>query len=62
MQDQNHTECSGYSFPLCAKIVETLEKSNKLFHLQTLHVLENNTKKDSDGNAYPIFNGFLVRF
>ncbi|CAI9103207.1 OLC1v1001655C1 [Oldenlandia corymbosa var. corymbosa] len=50
----------GYSFPLCAKIVEVLEKSSKKFHLQTLHVLENNTWKDSEGGAYPIFTGFLV--
>ncbi|XP_071936288.1 protein N-terminal asparagine amidohydrolase-like isoform X1 [Coffea arabica] len=56
----NHTDHSGFSFPLCAKIVETLEKSDMVFHLQTLHVLENNTKQDSEGNAYPIFNGFMV--
>ncbi|KAI5679600.1 hypothetical protein M9H77_00827 [Catharanthus roseus] len=50
----------GYSFPLCDKIVETLEKSNRKFEIQTLHILGNNTRQDSEGNAYPIFSGFVV--
>ncbi|XP_057513957.1 protein N-terminal asparagine amidohydrolase isoform X2 [Actinidia eriantha] len=50
----------GHSFPLCAKIVETLQKSRERFHLQTLHVLQHNTSRDSQGNACPIFHGFLV--
>ncbi|KAL3537294.1 hypothetical protein ACH5RR_000660 [Cinchona calisaya] len=57
----NHTKRGGFSFPLCAKIIDSLEKCNRKFHLQTLHVLENNTRQDSEGNAYPIFNGFLVQ-
>ncbi|GAV78251.1 hypothetical protein CFOL_v3_21719 [Cephalotus follicularis] len=50
----------GYSFPLCAKIVETLQKRQEKFHVQTLFVLGHNTQWDSQGNAYPIFNGLLV--
>ncbi|XP_052194156.1 protein N-terminal asparagine amidohydrolase isoform X2 [Diospyros lotus] len=50
----------GYSFPLCAKIVETLQSRGERFLLQTLHVLGHNTRWDSAGNACPIFNGFLV--
>ncbi|XAR63400.1 hypothetical protein NMG60_11023315 [Bertholletia excelsa] len=50
----------GHSFPLCARIIETLQKSTERFHLQTLHVLGQNTRWDSEGNACPIFHGFLV--
>lgn len=50
----------GYSFPLCQKIIQTLEKSSIKFHIQLLHVLDHNTRWDSQGNAYPIFHGFLV--
>ncbi|XVF24860.1 hypothetical protein REPUB_Repub13aG0163800 [Reevesia pubescens] len=50
----------GYSFPLCRKIVETMQKRRENFHVQTLCVLGHNTKKDFQGNTYPIFNGFLV--
>ncbi|KDO46063.1 hypothetical protein CISIN_1g019099mg [Citrus sinensis] len=35
--------------------------SSEKFHVQTLHVLGHNTKRDSQGNAYPIFHGFLVK-
>ncbi|XVE50269.1 hypothetical protein DITRI_Ditri01bG0148600 [Diplodiscus trichospermus] len=50
----------GYSFPLCRKIVETMQNRPEKFRVQTLCVLGHNTKNDSQGNAYPIFNGFLV--
>uniref|UniRef100_A0A5B7BI45 Protein N-terminal asparagine amidohydrolase n=1 Tax=Davidia involucrata TaxID=16924 RepID=A0A5B7BI45_DAVIN len=59
-RSESLTKLDGYSFPLCTKIVETLQKSREKFHIQTLHVLEHNTRWDSEGNAYPIFNGFLV--
>lgn len=59
---EKHEKYSGYSFPLCAKIVETLEKSNMKFNIQTLHILWNNTRKDSEGHSYPICSGFLVSF
>ncbi|XP_011042001.1 PREDICTED: protein N-terminal asparagine amidohydrolase isoform X1 [Populus euphratica] len=51
----------GYSFPLCTKIIETLREREEKFHIQTLFVLGHNTKRDSQGNAYPVFNGFLVK-
>ncbi|KAE8696819.1 N-terminal asparagine amidohydrolase family protein, putative isoform 2 [Hibiscus syriacus] len=51
---------SGYSSPLCRKIVETMQKRVEKFHVKTLCVLRHNTKYDSQENAYPIFNGFLV--
>ncbi|THF99266.1 hypothetical protein TEA_017103 [Camellia sinensis var. sinensis] len=57
---ERKAKLEGYSFPLCAKIVETLQKSRGKFHLQTLHVLRHNTRWDSRGNACPIFHGFLV--
>lgn len=50
----------GFSFPLCAKIIQVLEKSQRKFHLVTLHVLGNNTSLDPDGNALPICSGFVV--
>ncbi|KAL2478529.1 protein N-terminal asparagine amidohydrolase family protein [Forsythia ovata] len=50
----------GYSYPLCAKIVETLRNRNEKFHIQTLHVLRHNTQWDPDGTALPIFSGFMV--
>lgn len=59
---KNHKKYGGYSFPLCAKIVETLEKSNMKFNIQTVHILRNNTRMDSEGNFYPICSGFLVSF
>lgn len=57
---ESYTELDGYSTPLCAKLVETLQRRNEKFHIQTLFVLGHNTKRDSQGHAYPIFHGFLV--
>ncbi|XP_044490225.1 protein N-terminal asparagine amidohydrolase isoform X2 [Mangifera indica] len=57
---ESYTELAGYSTPLCVKLVETMQKRNEKFHIQTLFVLGHNTKRDSQGNAYPIFHGFLV--
>ncbi|KAA8520295.1 hypothetical protein F0562_014551 [Nyssa sinensis] len=59
-RSKSHKNLDGYSFPLCTKIVETLQKRREKFHIQTLHVLGHNTRWDSEGNAYPIFNGLLV--
>ena len=50
----------GYSFPLCCKLVETLQKRRENFHIQTLFILGHNTKLDAQGNTCPIFNGCLV--
>ena len=57
---EGNVRLDGYSFPLCRKIVETMQKRQENFHVRTLCVLGHNTKNDSQGNAYPIFNGFLV--
>ncbi|KAF6139160.1 hypothetical protein GIB67_023213 [Kingdonia uniflora] len=57
---QSQAEIKGYSFPLCSKIIEALQRRQESFHLQTLCVLGHNTERDSDGNAYPAFNGLLV--
>lgn len=57
---EGNVRVDGYSFPLCRKIVETMQKRKENFHVQTFCVLGHNTKKDSQGNAYPIFSGFLV--
>ncbi|KDP20390.1 hypothetical protein JCGZ_05273 [Jatropha curcas] len=57
---ESHAKLDGYSFPLCTKIIETLERRQEKFHIRTLLVLGHNTKRDSLGNAHPIFNGFLV--
>lgn len=51
---------NGYSLPLCVKIVEALWKRQEKFHIRTFFVLEQNTKRDSEGNAFPFFHGFLV--
>uniref|UniRef100_A0A803M3J9 Protein N-terminal asparagine amidohydrolase n=1 Tax=Chenopodium quinoa TaxID=63459 RepID=A0A803M3J9_CHEQI len=63
----DHTEQTGgsseqkdHSFPLCAKIIKALGKSVVKFHIQTLFVLGHNTRKDTAGNALPIFSGVLV--
>jgi protein N-terminal asparagine amidohydrolase len=53
-------EKDGYSFSLCAKIVETLLKRPEKFHIQTLFVLGRNTQLDFERHARPIFTGFLV--
>ncbi|XP_010559069.1 PREDICTED: protein N-terminal asparagine amidohydrolase isoform X2 [Tarenaya hassleriana] len=55
-----HAKPESYSFPLCCKLVETLQKRRESFHIQTLCILEHNTKCDAQGNTYPIFNGCLV--
>lgn len=55
-----YSDMDGYSPPLCRKLVDTLQRRQEKFHVQTLHVLGHNTKRDSQGNAYPIFHGFLV--
>ncbi|XP_016513918.1 protein N-terminal asparagine amidohydrolase isoform X2 [Nicotiana tabacum] len=57
---EGHAELEGYSFPLCKKILESLAKSNMKFQIHTLHVLGHNTRRDSEGNSYPIFSGLLV--
>ncbi|KAK6928642.1 Protein N-terminal asparagine amidohydrolase [Dillenia turbinata] len=57
---KSRTELNGYSFPLCTKIVKSLLRREEKFHIQTLHVLWHNTRRDFKGNAYPIFNGLLV--
>ncbi|XP_022765601.1 protein N-terminal asparagine amidohydrolase isoform X1 [Durio zibethinus] len=57
---EGNARVDGFSFPLCRKIVETMQKRQENFHVQTLCVLGHNTKRDSQRNAYPIFNGFLV--
>ncbi|XP_058073412.1 protein N-terminal asparagine amidohydrolase isoform X2 [Magnolia sinica] len=53
-------EQSGHSLPLCSKIIEALQSRREKFQIQTLFVLGHNTKRDSDGNACPLVNGFLV--
>ncbi|GAB2289093.1 hypothetical protein Dimus_023394 [Dionaea muscipula] len=57
---ERHAKPDGYSFPLCAKIVEALAKSQEKFQIQTLFVLGHNTSRDSEGNTRPTFEGFLV--
>ncbi|XVF79578.1 hypothetical protein PTKIN_Ptkin15bG0000400 [Pterospermum kingtungense] len=57
---KGNVRVDGYSFPLCRKLVETMQKRLENFHVQTFCVLGHNTKKDSQGNASPIFSGFLV--
>ncbi|KAF3449986.1 hypothetical protein FNV43_RR06065 [Rhamnella rubrinervis] len=56
----SHANMGGYSFPLCTKIVETLRSRQEKFHIQTLCILGHNTRRDSEGNSFPIFNGFAV--
>uniref|UniRef100_A0A9I9DVP9 Protein N-terminal asparagine amidohydrolase n=1 Tax=Cucumis melo TaxID=3656 RepID=A0A9I9DVP9_CUCME len=51
----------GYSLPLCNKIIRSLWTRPEKFHLQTLCILLHNTRRDSHGNSYPIFNGFAVK-
>ncbi|KAJ4711700.1 protein N-terminal asparagine amidohydrolase-like [Melia azedarach] len=56
----NYTDLDGYSLPLCTKLVDTLQRRQEKFHIQTLYVLGHNTKRDSQGNGYPIFHGLLI--
>ncbi|KAL0915390.1 hypothetical protein M5K25_015802 [Dendrobium thyrsiflorum] len=51
---------SGYSLPLCLKIVEALQHRREKFQLQTFCVLSHNTKSDLNGSAVPIISGFVV--
>ncbi|KAL2330895.1 hypothetical protein Fmac_018476 [Flemingia macrophylla] len=57
---ERHVDSDGYSFPLCSKIVHTLWSREEKFNIRTICVLGHNTRRDSDGNTYPLFNGFVV--
>ncbi|OVA13056.1 Protein N-terminal asparagine amidohydrolase [Macleaya cordata] len=57
---ESYSELDDHSFPLCSKIIKALQNKPDKFHIQTLCVLGHNTRRDSDGNAYPVFNGFVV--
>ncbi|KAL5098488.1 hypothetical protein RYX36_002815 [Vicia faba] len=57
---ESDADLDGHSLPLCSKIVHTLWSREEKFHIRTTCVLGHNTKRDSDGNTYPIFNGFVV--
>ncbi|KAF5752689.1 protein N-terminal asparagine amidohydrolase isoform X1 [Tripterygium wilfordii] len=57
---ESSAQSDGYSVPICAKIVETLQNRQEKFHIHTLFVLAHNTRRDSQENSYPIFNGLLV--
>ncbi|XP_057458315.1 protein N-terminal asparagine amidohydrolase isoform X2 [Lotus japonicus] len=57
---ESQADLDGYSFPLCSKIVHALGSREEKFHVRTMCVLGHNTRKDSDGKTYPIFNGFVV--
>ncbi|KAI9116593.1 hypothetical protein K1719_012760 [Acacia pycnantha] len=59
-ESETHSDLVGYSFPLCSKIVQALCTREETFHLQTFCVLGQNTQRDSYGNTFPIFNGFVV--
>ncbi|XP_016649918.1 PREDICTED: protein N-terminal asparagine amidohydrolase-like isoform X2 [Prunus mume] len=59
-RSESQEKLAGYSFPLCAKIVDTLWNRQEKFHIRTLFILGHNTRRDLEGNAYPIFNGFMV--
>ncbi|KAK7243511.1 hypothetical protein RIF29_38310 [Crotalaria pallida] len=57
---ESQVDLDGYSFPLCIKIVQTLSARVEKFHIQTICVLGHNTRRDTEGNAFPFFNGFVV--
>nr|XP_011468797.1 PREDICTED: uncharacterized protein LOC101309081 isoform X2 [Fragaria vesca subsp. vesca] len=59
-RSENQAKLDGYSFPLGAKIIETLLKRPERFHIRTLCILRHNTRRDPEGNAYPIFHGFMI--
>ncbi|XP_059649054.1 protein N-terminal asparagine amidohydrolase isoform X2 [Cornus florida] len=59
-RSESHSKLDRHSFRLCMKIVEILQRRREKFHIQTLHVLGHNTGWNSEGNAVPVFNGFLV--
>lgn len=50
----------GYSWPLCLKIVETMQSMPQNFHLQTFCVLNHNTSTGPKGESHPIIRGFVV--
>ncbi|CAH9135425.1 unnamed protein product [Cuscuta epithymum] len=50
----------GVSLTLCSKIIEVLFNNPAKFNIRTLHVLDHNTQYDEEGNAYRIFQGFIV--
>ncbi|KAL6493894.1 hypothetical protein OROGR_031803 [Orobanche gracilis] len=56
---KSRTKMEGYSYPLCAKIIETLRNRSEKFRIQTFHVLGHNTKWDCEGIGYPVFHGFV---
>ncbi|KAL1191416.1 Protein N-terminal asparagine amidohydrolase [Cardamine amara subsp. amara] len=56
----DYAKPEGHSFPLCCKLVETLQKRREHFHIKTLFILGHNTKLDAQANTCPIFNGCLV--
>jgi len=60
-RSKSGAKLEGYSYPLCAKIVESMCIRQEKFHVRTFFVLGHNTRRDSEGNAYPIFNGLAVR-
>ncbi|KAI3924985.1 hypothetical protein MKW92_039019 [Papaver armeniacum] len=57
---ESESELYNHSIPLCSKIIEALQNKGNKFHIQTFCVLGHNTTRDSDGNVYPVFNGFMV--
>ncbi|XP_062178160.1 protein N-terminal asparagine amidohydrolase [Alnus glutinosa] len=59
-RSKSGAKLEGYSYPLCAKIVESMCIRQEKFHVRTFFVLGHNTRRDSEGNAYPIFNGLAV--
>ncbi|XP_040992558.1 protein N-terminal asparagine amidohydrolase isoform X2 [Juglans microcarpa x Juglans regia] len=59
-RSESDAKLEGYSYPLCAKIFETLCTRREKFHIQTAFILGHNTRRDSEGNAFPIFNGLAV--
>ncbi|KAB8675929.1 hypothetical protein FH972_026329 [Carpinus fangiana] len=60
IRSKSSKNLEGYSYPLCAKIVESMCIRQEKFHIRTFFVLGHNTRRDSKGNAYPIFNGLAV--
>ncbi|KAL1349196.1 protein N-terminal asparagine amidohydrolase isoform X1 [Arachis duranensis] len=59
-ESEAQAEFGDHSFPLCTKIVQTLWAREEKFHIRTICVLGHNTRRDSNGNAYPLFNGFVL--
>ncbi|KAI3419966.1 uncharacterized protein J3R85_012902 [Psidium guajava] len=55
-----HGKMDGYSLPLCIKLIETLWRRREKFLIQTFFVLGYNTRRDANGQTYPIVTGFLV--